>query len=51
MLCGKTLNEAKSEFSKKNLNVMYSGSGKVTSQDVPEGTKIEQGSIITIKLE
>ena len=51
MLFGKTLSEAKAELTKKSLNVMYSGSGKVKSQDIPEGTKVEQGSIVTIKLE
>ena len=50
-LIGKPLSEAKSELAGRNLNINYSGSGKVVSQDVPEGTSIEQGTIITLKLE
>ncbi len=50
-LIGKPLSEAKSELAGRNLNINYSGSGKVVSQDIPEGTSIEQGMIITLKLE
>ncbi len=50
-LIGLTLSEAKSALSDKNLNVSYSGSGKVVNQSTKEGEMIEQGSIITIKLE
>lgn len=50
-LIGETLSEAKSELADKNLNIMYSGSGKVVSQNIAEGTTTEQGTVITIKLE
>lgn len=50
-LIGMTLQEAKSALSDKNLNVTYSGSGTVVSQNVAEGVTVEQGTIITIKLE
>ena len=50
-LIGKSLSEAKSELADKNLNIMYSGSGKVVSQNIAEGTTVEQGSIVTLKLE
>ena len=43
--------EAKAALAEKNLNISYSGSGKVVSQDVGEGQTAEQGQIITVKLE
>lgn len=46
-----SLAEAKSSLANKNLNISYTGSGKVVSQNVAEGTSVEQGTIITIKLE
>lgn len=46
-----TLKEAKEELAKKNLNISYTGNGKVKSQDKGEGDTVEEGSIITIKLE
>lgn len=46
-----TLKEAKEELAKKNLNISYTGSGKVKKQDKGEGETVEQGSIITIELE
>ena len=50
-LIGDTLSEARQKLSEKNLNVSYSGSGKVVSQNIAEGVSIEQGTIITIKLQ
>lgn len=50
-LMGKTLSEAKDALSDKNLNLTYSGSGKVVSQNVAEGVSVEKGTIITVKLE
>ena len=50
-LMGLTLSEAKQKVSEKNLNISYSGNGKVVSQNIAEGVSIEQGTIITIKLE
>ena len=46
-----SLSEAKSSLATKNLNVSYTGSGKVVSQNIAEGTSVEQGTVITIKLE
>ena len=50
-LIGMSLSEAKSALSKKNLNITYSGSGKVKSQNIAEGETVEQGTVITIKLQ
>lgn len=50
-LIGLTLKEAKDKAKEKNLNIVYSGSGKVVSQDVADGTSVEQGRVINIKLE
>ena len=50
-LIGMTLSEAKQRLSEKNLNVLYSGSGKVVSQNIADGVSIEQGTVITLKLE
>lgn len=49
-LIGKTLSEAKAALTEKNLNFIYSGSGKVESQDIAEGESAEQGTIVTLKL-
>ncbi len=49
-LIGKTLSEAKSLLAEQNLNIMYTGSGKVVSQNIAEGTSAEQGTVVTIKL-
>ncbi len=50
-LIGMTLSEAKSALSDKNLNILYSGSGKVVSQSIADGTTVEQGTIVTLRLE
>lgn len=50
-LMGMTLSEAKSALAEKNLNFLYSGSGKVVSQSIKENETAEQGTIITLKLE
>lgn len=50
-LIGKTLSEAKTALAENGLNISYTGSGKVVSQDKKEGEEVEQGTIITIKLE
>lgn len=50
-LIGKTLSDAKAILADKNLNIAYTGSGKVVSQDVKEGNSAEIGQIITVKLE
>lgn len=45
-----TLSEAKSALASKNLNISYTGSGKVASQNIIDGVTVEQGTIITITL-
>jgi len=44
------LSEAKAELKNKNLNIKYSGSGKITSQDITAGTKVEEGTVINVVL-
>ncbi|MBR1653370.1 MAG: PASTA domain-containing protein [Clostridia bacterium] len=43
--------KAKNTLLNKNLNVKIVGSGKVVSQDPIAGTKVEEGSVITITLQ
>lgn len=50
-LIGKTLSEAKNALAEKNLNLIYTGSGKVVSQNISDGTTTEQGTVISLKLE
>lgn len=50
-LKGKTLVEAKTALADKDLNISYSGTGKVVSQDIEAGTTVEKGTIIKINLE
>lgn len=50
-LKGKTLAEAKSALAEKDLNISYSGSGKVISQNTRAGELVEKGTIIAINLE
>lgn len=50
-LKGKTLAEAKSILAEKDLNISYSGSGKVRSQNTRPGESVEKGTIIAINLE
>ena len=45
-----TLSKAKSTLKQKNLNIKYSGSGLVASQDIKAGDTVEEGSIIEVKL-
>ena len=49
-LKGMYLSEAKAELKNKNLNIKYSGSGKITSQDITAGTKVEEGTVINVVL-
>ena len=46
-----TLSEAKNALTSKNLNYIYSGSGKVVSQNIAEDVTIEQGTVVTIRLQ
>lgn len=50
-LKGMTLSEAKAALKNKNLNIKYSGSGKVTSQDITAGTSVEEGTVINVVLQ
>lgn len=50
-LIGKTLQEAKSLLAEKDLNIFYSGSGKVKTQDIRGGDTVEKGKIIRVELE
>lgn len=49
-LKGMSLSEAKAALNNKNLNIKYTGSGKVTSQDIISGTKVEEGTVINVVL-
>lgn len=49
-LKGMSLSKAKSTLKEKNLNINYSGSGLVVSQDVKSGTSVEEGTIINVTL-
>ena len=49
-LKGMSLSEAKAALKKKNLNIEIDGSGKVISQDIASGTKVEEGTIVTVTL-
>lgn len=49
-LKGMTLSKAKSVLKSKNLNLNYSGSGLIVSQDTKAGTSVEEGSIIKVTL-
>ena len=50
-LKGMSLSEAKVALKNKNLNIKYSGKGKVISQDVTAGTSVEEGTVINIVLQ
>ena len=47
---GMTLSEAKAALKNKNLNIKYTGSGRVTSQGVTFGTSVEEGTVIEVVL-
>ena len=49
-LKGMSLSEAKAALKNKNLNIKYSGTGKVTSQDIIAGSKVEEGTVIEVVL-
>lgn len=50
-LKGMSLSEAKAELRRKNLNIKYSGSGKVASQEIMAGTSVEEGTIVNVILQ
>lgn len=45
-----TLTQAKRSLKQKNLNISYTGTGLVVSQDIKAGSSVEEGSIIEVKL-
>lgn len=50
-LKGMSLSEAKTVLKNKNLNIKYTGSGKVASQEITAGTSVEEGTIINVVLQ
>ena len=50
-LKGKTLSQARSELKSKNLNIQYSGSGTIVSQDTTAGSSVPQGTVIKVTLQ
>ena len=50
-LKGMSLSEAKVALKNKNLNIKYTGSGKVTSQDITAGTSVEEGTVVSVVLQ
>ena len=50
-LKGMTITEAKSALKKKNLNIKINGSGYVTSQEIPSGTSVEEGTVISVTMQ
>ena len=49
-LTGMSLTAAKATLKQKNLNISYSGTGIVASQDITKGTPVEEGTIINVQL-
>ena len=50
-LKGKSLSEAKAALKNKNLNIKYTGSGKVASQEIMAGTSVEEGTVVSVVLQ
>ena len=50
-LKGMTLSEAKAALRNKNLNIKYTGSGRVTSQSIAAETSVEEGTIVEVVLQ
>lgn len=50
-LKGMSLSEAKVALKNKNLNIKYTGSGKVISQGITAGTSVEEGTVIDVVLQ
>ena len=49
-LKGMSLSKAKKTLQSKNLNINYTGSGLIVSQDIKSGTSVEEGTIINVTL-
>ena len=50
-LKGMSLSEAKAALRNKNLNIKYSGAGKVITQSITAGTSVEEGTVIDVVLQ
>lgn len=50
-LKGFTLAQAKNSLKSKNLNISYTGTGTVISQDIAADTSVEEGTIIHVTLQ
>lgn len=50
-LKGKTVSQAKAALKAQNLNIEFSGSGKVVSQDTTAGSSVPQGTVIKVNLQ
>ncbi len=50
-LKGMSLSEAKVALKNKNLNIKYTGSGRVISQDITAGESVEEGTVINVVLQ
>ena len=50
-LIGMTLSEAKAALHNKNLNIKYTGSGRVTSQDIATNTSVAEGTVVNVVLQ
>ena len=50
-LKGMSLSEAKAALKNKNLNIKYTGSGRVVSQEIMAGTSVEEGTIVNVVLQ
>lgn len=50
-LKGMTLSQAKNALSSKNLNIKFTGTGKVISQDPGENTQVEEGTVVNVILQ
>ena len=49
-LKGMTLTQAKTALKNKNLNISYTGTGTISSQNIKKGTSVEEGTIIKVTL-
>ena len=47
---GYTATRAKNALLQQNLNIKIVGTGKVVSQDPIAGTKVEEGTVVTVTL-
>ena len=50
-LKGLTLSEAKAALKNKNLNIKYTGKGRVASQSIAADTSVEEGTVVEVVLQ